>query len=102
MALIVLENIERAVSLYHPRTLLLAGGMARDKRLRTEFEAFARKQGLSFFIPSPKLCTDNAGMVGALAWKRYERRGGGELDLRMNAYPRFIVPTEQLRRKTAP
>jgi N6-L-threonylcarbamoyladenine synthase len=98
----ILDNMERAVSLHRPLTLLLAGGVARNKSLRLEFETFARKKGLGFFIPSPKLCTDNAGMVGALAWKRYERRGGGELDLRMNAYPRFIVPTEQLRRKTAP
>jgi len=101
VARIILENIARAVALHCPRTLLLSGGVARNKRLRTEFEAFAREQGLGFFMPSPKLCTDNAGMVGALAWKRYERRGGGELDLRMNAYPRFIVPTEQLRRKKA-
>ena len=101
VARIILENIERAVALYRPRTLLLAGGVARNRRLRLAFESYAREQGLGFFIPSPKLCTDNAGMVGALAWKRFERHGGPELDLRMNAYPRFIVPTELHRRKTA-
>ena len=79
----------------------MAGGLAGNKRLRQEFEAFAREQGLDFFIPSPKLCTDNAGLVGALAWKRALRPGAAGLDLRMNAFPRLIVTTEELRKKTA-
>jgi len=101
VARIVLENVARAVALYAPRTLLLAGGVARNRRLRQEFDTFARKQGLDFFLPSFKLCTDNAGMVGALAWKRHLRSRTAGLDLRMNAYPRLIVTTEQLRKRTA-
>jgi N6-L-threonylcarbamoyladenine synthase len=96
----VLGNLERAADVHRPRALILSGGVARNKRLRAAFEAFAGERGLPAMTPSPKLCTDNAGMVGAAAWKRFARSGGGvELDLSLNAYPRAIPATETLRPK---
>jgi len=68
----LLKNLARASERVEPKSLLLCGGVARNKRLRTRFEAAARAAGLEWAIPTGKLCTDNAAMVGALAWTRIE------------------------------
>jgi N6-L-threonylcarbamoyladenine synthase len=68
----------------------LCGGVARNKRLRLAFEKTAAEEGLERAVPSPKLCTDNAAMVGALAWakiKSSKKAIPPSLDL--DAYPRF-------------
>jgi tRNA A37 threonylcarbamoyltransferase TsaD len=39
-------------------------------------------------VPSPKLCTDNAAMVGALALKKFARRPETATDLDLDAYAR--------------
>lgn len=84
----LLSNLARAVRENRPRSLILAGGVARNRRLRSEFEAFARREGLAAHIPDPDFCTDNAAMVAGLA---LEKIAAGEkigFDPRLNAYPR--------------
>lgn len=85
----LLANVDRAVKSFNPSALILCGGVARNKKLRRNFDDFAKKVQLPSFIPPPELCTDNAAMVAALA---AERMNAGEdlpscLDL--NAYPRM-------------
>ncbi len=84
----LLENMARAAGRLHPKSLILCGGVARNKRLRARFAAWAASAGLKFYIPSPKLCTDNAAMVGGLALEklRSEKKQVPALDL--DAYPR--------------
>jgi len=90
----LLENLFEAAERCDPKTLILCGGVARNKRLRTEYERRSSKAGLAAIVPSPKLCTDNAAMVGALAWARIKagmvpaERNGPPLDL--DAYPRLL------------
>jgi len=68
----LLENMARAAERRRPRSLILCGGVARNKRLRAEFERQTKTRGLAAYIPSPKMCTDNAAMVGALALTKLE------------------------------
>jgi N6-L-threonylcarbamoyladenine synthase len=84
----LLDNLLRAAERVEPRSLILCGGVARNKRLRTRFEAAARESGLSWAIPSARLCTDNAAMVGGLALARI--RSGAPIPpaLELDAYPR--------------
>jgi len=84
----LLENVRQAVDETRPRSLVLCGGVARNTRLRTRFQDYAREADLAAFIPSPKLCTDNAAMVGALALKRFVRLPSSGPDLDLDAYPR--------------
>jgi len=84
----LVDNLARAVDEFGPKSLILCGGVARNKRLRTRFQEFADGQKLPAFIPSPKMCTDNAAMVAALA---LEKRAAGipaSIDLDLDAYPR--------------
>jgi N6-L-threonylcarbamoyladenine synthase len=89
----LLENVARAVEKFLPPSLILCGGVARNKRLRAEFRGLARAAGLGAFIPSPQLCTDNAAMVAALAAEKMGRRKQPPLWLDLDAYARFIPAT---------
>jgi N6-L-threonylcarbamoyladenine synthase len=97
----LLENVIRAAERLTPRSLILCGGVARNRRLRTEFEKQAREAGMTSFIPSPKLCTDNAAMVGALAIAKLKSGQALESPLDLDAYPRQspleIIPPDHRR-----
>ncbi|MBN1272451.1 MAG: tRNA (adenosine(37)-N6)-threonylcarbamoyltransferase complex transferase subunit TsaD [Candidatus Aminicenantes bacterium] len=85
----LMENLERAVRKYRPRSLILSGGVARNRSLRKEFQAFAGKKDLKAYVPNPSFCTDNAAMVAALGLEQF-RSGGSKagFPLDLNAYPR--------------
>src|SRR5947207_5825100 len=51
-------------------TLVAAGGVAANQRLRQRLMALAAAAGLGFVAPPPALCTDNGAMI---AWAGLER-----------------------------
>jgi N6-L-threonylcarbamoyladenine synthase len=51
-------------------TLVAAGGVAANTRLRGRLAALAADSGLTFVVPPPALCTDNGAMI---AWAGIER-----------------------------
>jgi N6-L-threonylcarbamoyladenine synthase len=63
----------------------VSGGLAASRRLRQRFEAASAEAGVRLFYPPPRLCTDNAAMVGCLAAYRYE--AGRCDDLALEGYP---------------
>ncbi|MFW6139760.1 MAG: tRNA (adenosine(37)-N6)-threonylcarbamoyltransferase complex transferase subunit TsaD [Acidobacteriota bacterium] len=84
----LISNLNKAASDLFPESLILCGGVARNKRLREQFAELAQKKGLDSFIPSPEFCTDNAAMVAALALEKYKKGEKGKLALDLNAYAR--------------
>lgn len=85
----LVENVARAVDESSPASLVLCGGVARNKRLRTRFQELAASLNLPAFIPSPKMCTDNAAMIAAVGLKKFLAGGSSfPLDLDLDAYPR--------------
>lgn len=59
-----------AVKKFKPKSLLLAGGVSANSRLREKFmlEIGSRKLKVEFRVPNPKLCTDNAAYIAAYAF----------------------------------
>lgn len=76
----------RAAEEYKVKQVLLAGGVAANKGLRTRLEeAFAQIQGIELIIPPLSLCTDNAAMIAAAGTIAYEK--GKRATLSLNANP---------------
>ena len=70
----LLQRVEAAQALQPAPTVVLGGGVARNRRLR---EAAQQRLGsrAHLVIPAPDLCTDNAAMIGAAALIEWDRRG---------------------------
>ncbi|MDP3787985.1 MAG: tRNA (adenosine(37)-N6)-threonylcarbamoyltransferase complex transferase subunit TsaD [Candidatus Chromulinivorax sp.] len=67
----------------HPnvKAISFVGGVACNKYLRRTLTKFAEKRGLQLFYPSPKLCTDNAGMIAFVGSYLAEQGKYDDLDL---------------------
>lgn len=84
----LLGNLAQGIKVFKPHSLILCGGVARNKKLRNEFTELAGKHRLDSFIPSPEFCTDNAAMVTALAIEKFKAQKVNSFPLNLNAYPR--------------
>ena len=65
-------------------TLVVAGGVAANSRIRADFKAAAEREGLRLYIPPLKLCGDNGAMIGAQGY--YEYLAGTRAGSDLNAY----------------
>ena len=65
-------------------TLVVAGGVAANSRIRADFERSCGENGLRLFVPPLRLCGDNAAMIGAQGY--YEYLAGHVANSALNAY----------------
>jgi N6-L-threonylcarbamoyladenine synthase len=79
---VLVEKASRAVKAYGVRQLLLAGGVAANKGLRTALASRCESLGVPLLVPPLSLCTDNAAMIGAAAFLKWKRGEFAELDLK--------------------
>jgi N6-L-threonylcarbamoyladenine synthase len=66
-------------------SVLVSGGVAANSQLRTTFEERAKAKSLDVFFPSRALSTDNAAMIAAAAFERFQ--AGHFADVSLNADP---------------
>lgn len=62
--------------------IAIAGGVASNSALRAGMKEACEKEGIRFYYPSPILCTDNAAMIGCVAYYEYQKgvRHGWDLN----------------------
>ena len=80
--------VSRAIGLCKERgykKLAIAGGVASNSHIRSRLESECAENGISFYRPSPVLCTDNAAMIGFAGYYEYLKGRRDGLDL--NACP---------------
>ncbi|MEO6828730.1 MAG: tRNA (adenosine(37)-N6)-threonylcarbamoyltransferase complex transferase subunit TsaD [Acidobacteriaceae bacterium] len=56
---------------FHSASIVVSGGVAANRELRTRFQAEGKKRGLPVAFPSLALSTDNAAMIAAAAWPKF-------------------------------
>ena len=99
----LVDRTMEAALKFRPRSVLLAGGVAANRRLREAMAEAARERKLDFYYPRPILTTDNAAMIAAAGTFRLMRgeRSGYNLDadptLKLAAVPK---PSKMGRWKT--
>lgn len=73
----------RAAQQFEVESLIVSGGVASNKRLRDEFTSRAHSRGLQVFFPGRGLSTDNAAMIAAAAFPKYQ--AGNFADVHVSA-----------------
>ena len=68
------------------KTLIVAGGVAANSALRDRFETLTKENNINLYIPSLKYCTDNAAMIGAVAYELYKQKTFANLNLNGQNY----------------
>jgi N6-L-threonylcarbamoyladenine synthase len=74
----LVTTMERVAREYHPKTLIVAGGVACNGALRQAAKESGDAMGVPVYFPSPHLSTDNAAMIaaaGTVKLKAGERAG---------------------------
>ncbi|MBC2883847.1 tRNA (adenosine(37)-N6)-threonylcarbamoyltransferase complex transferase subunit TsaD [Ochrobactrum sp. CM-21-5] len=90
-----LERFQSEFSDCATPSLVVAGGVAANKTLRTSLEQLCTRYGFSFIAPPLNLCTDNAAMIAWAGAERAATQAPDPLDLA----PRSRWPLDE---KSAP
>jgi N6-L-threonylcarbamoyladenine synthase len=78
-----------AAKAYGIDSILLAGGVAANSRLRQKMTTACQERGLKLYYPQLAYCTDNAAMIACAGY--YRLRAGFRDDLTLNAAPALGV-----------
>lgn len=92
---VLVQKTVAAAAAFDARCVLLAGGVAANRRLR---ESLIARSPIPVRYPPLWLCTDNAAMIGAAAW--YRRDQGLQHDWSLSVAPnlRLVPDTKPYRR----
>lgn len=82
---LVSKTIKACVALKKDK-IVVAGGVGANSNLRSKLTAMSEKNAIETYMPDLKYCTDNAAMIGSIAYY-YVLAGIGLADLTLTAKP---------------
>lgn len=82
---ILTKKTLHALKTYQVKNLIVAGGVAANKGLRSALETMCEENHIHLCVPPIKYCTDNAAMIGAAGYFAYKRGRRGDLTLSAKA-----------------
>ncbi|OGE80784.1 MAG: hypothetical protein A2720_04460 [Candidatus Doudnabacteria bacterium RIFCSPHIGHO2_01_FULL_46_24] len=65
---VLIAKTEQAIKKYRPKTIMLGGGVAANNLLRQRYQLLSINYQLNVTIPALEYCTDNAAMIGLVAY----------------------------------
>jgi N6-L-threonylcarbamoyladenine synthase len=86
---VLITKARRAAQELGAKGLVLGGGVAANSQLRERLLDACVADGLHAFLPSRAMCTDNAAMIAAAGWYRWQADGASPLDT--GAYPNMAL-----------
>ncbi len=78
---ILLMRAERAAKRFRVRAMVVSGGVAANRELRASFGELGRRLEIPAIFPSIELSTDNAAMIAAAGYAKYQRKEFSNLGL---------------------
>lgn len=82
---VLITKVTMAAKEFNHKTIIIAGGVASNSRLRERLDEKAVEEGFKILYPPYELCTDNAAMIGSAAYFNYNKKIFADLNL--NAIP---------------
>lgn len=79
----IINKTKKAIENYNIKNLIVAGGVAASKGLRSEVYKLGEELNIDITIPNMKYCTDNAAMIAAAGYYAY--KDGRIADLTLNS-----------------
>ena len=79
----IINKTKKAIENYNIKNLIVAGGVAANKGLRSEVYKLGEELNIDITIPNMKYCTDNAAMIAAAGYYAY--KDGRIADLTLNS-----------------
>ncbi len=92
---VLTDHTISAAKEYGCKKIAIAGGVASNTALRERIEKECEANGMTFYRPSPVLCTDNAAMIGAAGY--YEFKKGVRHGMDLNAVPNLPLGDRERR-----
>lgn len=69
---VLVKKTLTAAKYNHHHRIVMGGGVASNKQLRTNMQQACRQAGMDFFVPRPVYCTDNAAMIGLAGYHHFQ------------------------------
>ena len=68
-------KVKRALASTGHKTVMVAGGVGANKRLREALEQMCQQSDARVYFPPMQFCTDNGAMIAYAGWLRLQRDG---------------------------